>query len=285
MQEPESDEKALKAELARLRVKRSETKDKDIRAALDVRIGQIEAEIRPIEKPPEEEEIEIPTEPPTAQQLAQAEQLVREARVEKIRGNTRGATDLLKKASEVAPGAPAVLEVLGDDLVERKQLDQAKKAYKQAWKLDPKNVGLERKYATVVVQMDAMGSIDDQLRMNLSDSPFSEAEARASSTAAIFLSALLPGLGHVVLGRQVGFLILGAWVLCGIWLTVMRKDLAGLLAFATGGHTSPNLAVLLPVMLMAGIYLGTLASLKSAKKAHKRKPPDRPQPPVDLPFE
>jgi tetratricopeptide (TPR) repeat protein len=286
MQGPDTDDKTLKAELARLRVKRSETKDKDIRAALDARIAQLEQEIRPAEKPPEEEEVEIPTEPPSPQQMAQAEQLVREARVEKIRGNVRGASDLLKKASEVAPGAPTVLEALGDDLVERKQYDNAKKAYKQAWKLDPKNVGIERKYATLVAQMDSMGSIEDQLRMNLSDSPFSETEARASLGAATLYSALLPGLGHVVLGKKVGFGIMAAWVLCGIWLFVMYEDLAMLLTMASGGgRGSPNVAVLLPLMIMAGIYLGTLGSLKSARKQTVKKVVERPKPPVDLPFE
>lgn len=282
MQGPETDEKTLKAELARLRVKRTETKDKDIRAALDVRIGQLEAEIRPVEKPAEEEEIEIPIEPPTPQQLAQAEQLVREARVEKMRGNTRGAGDLLKKASEVAPGAPAVLEVLGDDLLERKQYEQAKKAYRQAWKLDPKNVGLERKYAIIVAQMDVIGSIDDQMRMNLSDSPFSEADARASLGAATLYTALLPGLGHIVLGKKVGFVILGVWVLGGLWLFSRYEDLARLMK---GDLSAGSVAVLLPLAVMVTIYIGTLASLKSQKKQAVRKPIERPMPPVDLPFE
>ncbi len=282
MHAPEADEKTLKAELARLRVKRSETKDKDIRAALDVRIGQLEDQIRPPEKIVEQEEIEISVEPPTPLQLAQAEQLVREARVEKMRGNTRGATDLLKRASEAAPGAPAVLEVLGDDLVERKQYEQAKKAYKQAWKLDPKNVGLERKYAVIVAQMDSLGSIDDQLRMNLSDSPFAEAEARASLGAATLYTALLPGLGHVVLGRKVGFGIIGAWVLSGLWLFSRYEDLARTMR---GELTTGSMIAFLPLVLMLGIYLGALSSLKSAKKHVVRKVVDRPTPPVDLPFE
>ncbi len=286
MQGPENDDKTLKAELARLRVKRSETKDKDIRAALEVRIQQLEEQIRPAEKAAAEEEIEIPVEPPTPVQLAEAEKLVREARVEKMRGNTRGAGDLLKKASEVAPGAPAVLEVLADDLVERKQYEQAKKVYKQAWKLDPKNVGMERKFAMIVAQMDSMGSLEDQLRMNLSDSPFSESAARASLGAATMYSVLLPGLGHLVLGRKVGFAILGAWVICGIWVFLMYKDLAQLMTMATGGgRGTPNVVVMLPVMIMAGIYLGTLASLKSATKKVVRKNVERPKPPVDLPFE
>jgi hypothetical protein len=279
---PGPDPKALKAELVRLRIKRSETEDKDIRNALDERIKQLEAQV--VVEPPEDEP-EIPVEPPTPQQLAEAENLVRQARVEKMRGNGKGAGDLLKQASEVAPGAPAVLEVVADDLAERKQFDRAKKMYRQAWKLDPKNVGLERKYAMIVAQMDAMGSIDDQLRANLSDSPFiNESEALASANAAIIMSAVFPGLGHAVLGKGVGYPIMLAWLVCSGWLFFMKDDLAGLFRMAAGSGT-PNLAVMVPLLLMAVIYLGTIASLKTSTKSVKKRSVEHPRPPVDLPFD
>ena len=282
---PEQDPKALKAELARLRIKRSETKDKDIRGALDERVRQIEAQI--LAEPPkaEEEEPEIPPEPPTPAQLAEAENLVRQARVEKMRGNSKGAGDMLKKASEVAPGAPAVLEVVADDLAERKQFERAKKMYKQAWQLDPKNVGLERKFATLVAQMDALGSIDNQLRMNLSDSPFlNESEALASANAAIIMSAVFPGLGHAVRGKSVGYAIMVAWLLCAGWLFFMKDEVAGLFRMAAGSGT-PNLVVMVPLLIMAILYLGTLASLKTSTRNVRKRTIDHPRPPVDLPFE
>ncbi len=279
----------LKAELARLRVKRSETRDPDIRSALDLRIEQVEQSLleQKADTPEEPEIPEIPPEPPTTAQLREAEQLVRQARVEKMRENHRASTDLLKKAAEVAPGSPAVLETLGDDLAERRQYKQAREVYGRAFRLDPKNVGLERKYAICVSQMASMGSLDDQMRAHLSDSPFLSADdSLASGGAAIFLSALLPGLGHVVLGKTAtGFGIMAAWLLCGGWLLLMYEDLGRLIGMATGGAGSPNPLVLLPVALMMAIYIGTLASFKGRGAAAKKKPLERPKPPVDLPFE
>ena len=160
-----------------------------------------------------------PPVPPSPEQMAKAEQLIIQARVKRFGGSVRGATDLLKQAAEIAPGSPTVLEALGDDLVERRQLVQARDVYRQASKLDPKNVGLERKFATTVSTVAMAGSIDDQLRRNLSDSPFAnDSEATASLTAATFLSAFFPGLGHAVLGRRVGYLSswrCGSDVSCG----------------------------------------------------------------------
>ncbi|CAN5414599.1 hypothetical protein BH11ARM1_BH11ARM1_04420 [soil metagenome] len=277
-----NDPKVMKAELVRLRIKLSETEDVDIRTALKERITQLEAKM----PAPEAEAVAAPPPPPpTPAQAAEAEQLVRQARVEKMRNNTRGATDLLKKASEIAPGSPAVLEVLGDDYLERRQIAQAKDAYQRASQLDPKNVGLERKYATLVAQTAMMGSLDDQMRASLSDSPFiNSSDARASGTAAVMLSAIFPGLGHIVLGRQSGFAILGAWIVCLVWVILLREDVKALVAYRPENGT-PNMVVMVPLLIMALIYFSTLASLKSAQRSHTRKPISHPQPPVDKNFE
>jgi tetratricopeptide (TPR) repeat protein len=279
---PQPDEiTKLKGELLRLRIKRADTSDPDIKSALDARIAQLEAELAEIQPAKPAEEPEVPTQPPTPRQLDEAERLVRQARVEKMRGNTRAATDYLKKATEAAPGAPSVLEALGDDLIERKLFQQAKDVYLRALKMDPKNIGLERKYATAVATASRAGSVEDQLRAGLSDSPFlSESDALASQGAATILSAILPGLGHIVLGRpNVGIPILIVWIVCLLWVLSMYSELASLLAMSG----QPNLLVLLPLMIMFIVYIGTLTSLQT-KKREKTKV-DRPKPPVDLPFE
>jgi len=51
--------------------------------------------------------------PPTKEQIEQAEKLIRQSMLEKRRGNAVGATDLLKKAVDAAPGSSVVLEALG----------------------------------------------------------------------------------------------------------------------------------------------------------------------------
>jgi tetratricopeptide (TPR) repeat protein len=277
-----ADPKVAKAELVRLRIKRSETSDEDIRRALDERIAQLEAQV-PAPEP--EPEIEIPSEPPTPAQLEEADQLIRQARVEKMRGNARAATDLLKKAVEVAPGAPVVLETLADDLIERKLYGEAQKILKRAVKLDPRNVGLERKFAMTVATTANLGSLEDQMRANLSDSFVGGPDARASGNAALLLSAILPGLGHVVLGRAVGFIIMASWVLCGIWVIYLREDFKGLVTLAAGQGRTPNLTVMVPLFIMVLLYFGSLASLQSARRTVAKRRVDRPVPPVDKPFE
>lgn len=287
---------ALRAELGRLRQKRTETTDSDIASVLDLRIGQIEAELPapakseeaapPVEETPEEEE--APPPPPTPEEAMEAEGFVRQARVEKMRNNRQAATDFLKKAAAVAPGSPAVLEALGDDLAERKKMIEARDTYKRAVALDKKNVGLERKYGEAVLAVDMAGSLDDQMRLHLSDSAFLTSQDKvASLPVAIMCSAVFPGLGHLILGQTArGAWIMGAWVLFGTWLLSMFGDVAKLLAFGMGGgREQPNLVVLLPILAMAVIYVATIASFKTVGRDSTRKPTERPKPPVDLPFE
>jgi hypothetical protein len=280
----EPDPLKLKSELARLRVKRSETKDLDIRNAIGERIAQIEAILKPeAVAETEVDEPEIPAEPPSPQQMEAAEALIRQSRVEKMRENKRAATDLLKQAAAVAPGSPTVLEALADDMLERRQMKQAIAVLKRASALDPKNVGLERKYAIAVAQTALAGTIEDQMRMNLSDSAF--ADPRASSAATIFLSLIWPGLGHVVIGRRGGYAIMAIWLICSVWLFDRKDDLAGMITMAAGHGKTPGMSFVPPLVIMVIVFFSTIASLGGGRKAPPRKPVDHPMPPVDKPFE
>lgn len=292
---------ALRAELGRLKAKRAQIRDRDVASALDLRIQQIESELLPLavtptetspsEEPKDEETPadEAPIVPPTPAQLRDADQLIRQAKVEKMRGNAKASTELLQKATEVAPTAPAVLEALADDMMERKRLADAKVVYQRALKIDPKNVGVETKLAHCALGMSLAGSIEDQLRRNLGDSPFIDGDDRtASLPSAIILSAILPGAGHLVLGQtQRGLAIMTAYLVAAICLLgFYGADVEKLLRFAGGGSGQPNMGVFLPLIVMAVIYVATLASLKGmADKVNRKSPTERPRPPVDLPFE
>ncbi|CAN5661808.1 hypothetical protein BH11ARM2_BH11ARM2_16850 [soil metagenome] len=279
-------EQAARAELTRLKVKRREIQDADIRAALDVRIKALEEQVATIPTAPVAQPV-APVREPTPKEKEEADRLIALARLERNRGNKPKATDLMKQAADLAPGSAAVLEALGDDLAERKQWKEAKEAYAKAHAVEPKNVGIERKLAQAALRGVGMGSIEDQLRAGLSDSTFlNESDAVAGRTAAIAMSAFLPGLGHIILGKTAtGAGILTTWAILGIWLTLERKDLAGLIEMATGGgqHT-PNLLVLVPLFAMAILWIGTLNSLKGRNTVARSKV-DRPVPPVDMPFE
>ncbi len=281
------------AELGRLREKRSATKDKDIRSALDMRIGQILGEFgEPLpleeaaEEPQAEPEVDEAVEPPTPEQLEAAEGHIRQARVEKMRGNKVAATEQLELATKAAPGSAIILEALGDDLIERRQYRAAKETYAKAVKVDPTNVALERKYAEVVLRSANAGSIEDQLRRGMGDSLLpTMGDTMAGNAAARWLSAFFPGAGQLVIGQtQKGATLLSIWVISFIGIVVLREDFKALLKFAVGGRAHPNLFVMVPLLAMMVTWIVSLAGLANTREV-SRTSVHHPKPPVDLPFE
>ena len=298
---PESEEiQKLRLELSKLEEKRAKTKDKNIIAVLDMRIMQIQPNLPAPRKPKatakakvvkeeEAEESSVPIPLPTAAESEKAEQFVRQSMLEKRRGNVVAATDLLKKAAEAAPGSSVVLEALGDDLVGRKLMKQARETYKRALKIDPKNVGLERKYAETVLQSTTTMTVEQQLLYGMSDSLLlTGSDNVAGIWAARLLSAILPGLGQLVVGRTTkGIVLVAIYVICFGLIAIWHKDFELLMRFIRGANTPPNWRVLIPLIGMAADWftaLGDLASGQNREVARHSKG-DRPKPPVDLPFE
>jgi tetratricopeptide (TPR) repeat protein len=310
---PESEEiQKLRLELRKLEEKRAQTKDKNIIAVLDMRIMQIQPTLPPPQKPksapkakqssvsspnshgPSKESAELP-EPnapiplPTPAESDKAEQYVRQSMVEKRRGNAVAATDLLKKAADAAPGSAVVLEALGDDLASRKLMKQAREAYDKARKLDPKNVGLERKYALTVLGSTTTMTVEQQLLYGMSDSfLLTSNDNVAGIWAARFLSVMLPGLGQLVVGRTTkGIVLLSIYVVSFGLIAIWHKDFELLMRYARGAQTPPNFRILIPIIAMVADWftsLGDLASGQNRESARHTKT-DRPKPPVDLPFE
>lgn len=306
---PELDAKKLREELGRLKLKLENSSDKDIRSVLKMRISQIEEQLGPrasVEVPVSEsarevtkEEVlpEIPSdekelEPPTPEQLQIADRLIAQSRVEKMRGNAAKATDLIKEAATSAPNSAVVMEALGDNLMERKQIKPAVEAYKKAFKLAPKNVAVEEKLATAALRLSSVGSIEDQLRSGSFDSPFlAEGDIIAKRPYAIFLSALFPGTGHLAIGKTTaGLALMAVWSACIIWLLIEKKDFAGVfqLVSSVASHgAAPKVSgsIFIPLFVMAIEYFGCLAAFKAAGSVGANKRHDRPKPPVDLPFD
>ncbi len=229
-------------------------------------------------------EIDLPEnpEPPTPEQAVAAEKLVQQARVEKMRGNKNETRRLLEEAARVAPGSPSVLELLGDDHAERKQLGKAVAYYRRAAKLDPKNVNVERKLALAALGVSDMSSGPS---VSLGGSIDDSAIPMASRNAAMLLSLFLPGLGHIVLGQKTkGWAILAFWCLLLAWTILMGGDVAKLGSMIVGGRSQPNMLVAVPLLLMVITYFVTLADFRGPKETARR-PVERPHPPVNLPFE
>ena len=298
-QEEPADIKKLRLQVEKLKAKLAQTKDPKIISVLQISIAQIEPMLPPPPKPrripkPEKSKEDAEFEeafknvpPPTAEQTEQAELFIRQSMLEKRRGNAIGATDLLKKAAEAAPGSPVVLEALGDDLMERKLTKQAREVYKRASKLDPKNVGLERKWAELVIQSAPAMSVEDMIRYG--DSIFlTSGDSVAGLTAAKFLSAFIPGAGQMVIGRTTkGAILLAAWIVCLGLFALWNRDFLMLSKFLRGAGPAPNWRVLVPIIAMASVWFTAMADLfsRQAKTVARSGKIDHPKPPVDLPFE
>jgi tetratricopeptide (TPR) repeat protein len=227
--------------------------------------------------------------PPTSQQMEQAESFIRQARLARTRGQGAQATAYLKQAEGVAPNAPAVLEFIGDDFIERKQYRNAKEVYAKAFKLAPDNVSLEKKFAFAVLKTTSFGGPE----------MYSEYEVMANSKIAIGLSAMVPGLGQLVTGeiaKGIGFMTV--WVGCLAWLVLAPgghpaanhgqesalKELISSL-FAKGATTSLQPIIFLPLGIAVITYLCSLFDSSMKAKSSQRIKIDRPKPPENLPFE
>ncbi len=223
-----------------------------------------------------EKPVELP--PPTRAQLDQADRLIQQARLAKTRGQTGQMANFLKQAEQAAPNAPTVLEFIGDQFLEQKRYRDAQAVYKRAFDLDPKNVGLERKWAQSIAAVAPMG---DPMMM-------SEYESMASGKIASILSAFLPGLGQVVLGEFAkGAAIFGVWAGMILWLYLIPSGLKGIVALFSqrASQEEPfHAIVLVPMFIMFIVWISSIYDAKMTSGLG-RKPISHPIPPDDKPFE
>lgn len=290
MEDPHAESRA---ELARLQAKLATVTDPDLVSVLKHRIGQIEAELPPLpdapaeasaQDAPEPEAVpDVPTKTSTIAERDQAERFIREARLERSRGNSQAAAAKLDQAKALAPDSALVLTAVADELLERRQTKAAMELYAQAMKLEPGNVALERKHAELVLRSLGMGSVEDMLRTGLNEAPTSGVNPKAAT----LLSVLLPGLGQLALGLTTkGAIYLGLWVVMLIWAILVPMGLGELPKFIMGGRNQLNTTVLIPLAVMGIVHISSIlgcATLASHDGPRARAP--RPRPPVDMPFE
>jgi len=226
---------------------------------------------------------------PTPSQLLEADNLIKRSMLEKRRGNNAAASDLLRKAAEVAPGSPAVLEGLGDDMMERGNAKPAAETYAKALRIQPGNASIERKYAMAVAKSKGAVTLEEAMQMNLGDSPLNASDAANARIAAI-LSFFIPGAGQVVMGDYVkGAVYFFSWLILLVWLSVAKDQWHDLVASIAGKKSSFNPLILVPIVGSLGIAIAAAFTCKpprgpGATGGGKPKA-NHPAPPVDLPFE
>lgn len=265
---------------------------KERMAELERRLAfqKAEAEVEVVEPRGDEE---TPDAPQAARVVTdadreKADQLIREYRLAKMRGQSTLALDLLRKAEALAPDLPGIREAVGDDLAEKLRFKDALQAYTAALKQDPTNINLQRKHAEMVLKANEMD-------LTLVGAGFGgsrlDPEAYANPRAAVWLNLFLPGAGQIVTGNQTkGILMLVGWVGAWIWAIATPNGIQGLLAFAGLGRSlseQPNMTVLVPLAIAGGLHLWALFDISHLAEVHKasQRSTARPKPPVDLPFE
>ncbi len=283
--------KFLQSKISDLQWKADRADDPDIKEGFALEIYKLGMKVAQLQKGLSEElkseaapsavdddELE-PLPVPTSVQLMEADSLIQRARLEKVRGNLQGSTDLLKKAATIAPGAAPVLEALGDDYADRKMYQAAHEAYGKARRADPTSASIERKYAALAMYGKGGLSLDEQIAMNLTDSNLlMPGEAYASPKIAMILSYFVPGLGEFVLGYPKKGAAIFIITLCSITLFVLLKH------FLNPKGSPPAIAYF---FLIVGIltYVAGIIDTQSIAKPIGRKEIDRPVPPVNKPFE
>jgi tetratricopeptide (TPR) repeat protein len=244
-------------------------------AALREKLQDPTAEGDSAEKPPEPEEELVPA---TPEQLAAAENLIRQARLARSRGQSAQASEFLKQAEAVAPTAPTVLEFIGDDYAERGQMKQAREAYRKAVKLAPKNVAIERKFAEAVLRGTSYGSPE----------LFADYEVTANAKIALVLTIILPGLGQIVTAEVVkGASILLVWGACWMWALLTPGGIKGLLdtVFARGNPGDFHAIILFPLAIATIVHIGAIFDCAMKAKHSDRPKISHPVPPDSRPFE
>jgi len=234
------------------------------------------------EESPKPEETKEPELPPkaTPEQITEAERLLQQASLARIRGQASVAEKFLEEAAEAAPGAAAVQAALGDELWQRKQYRKAREHYEMAHRLEPENIAYETKWAESIV-----GSSGDPMSLSVG-----LADSYASAKSAGCLSMLLPGLGQIVLGdTQKGVVLMVVYVGAWTWAVLTPNGLSGLpTLFGFGDKVLVkefNFIVFVPLFLAVCTWIGAITSINSRTKVLAPKQIERPKPPGEGNFE
>ena len=222
---------------------------------------------------------------PTTSQLSEADNLIKRSLLEKRRGNSREAGDLLRQAADIAPGSPTVLETLGDDIMERGQPKAAAEIFGKALRIQPNNPNIERKYALAIARSKAAVTAEEALQMSLGNS--SSAAETANWRIAAVLSFFIPGGGQIIMGDYVkGGVLLGTWVIMLLWISIAKNQWQDLVKSIAGKSQGFDPLILIPVVtiIVLGIAAAFTCNPPEGPQPPKKVKGPRPKPPVDLPF-
>lgn len=184
---------------------------------------------------------------PSGDSQALVEQLLREAHVQRMRGQWAAAEAACRRALELAPDDPLGQELLGDLLLENEDVEGALEIYRRAFERQPGKAALEEKIARAVLRKAGAERERLEAQLMLANPRHGSHQRRHNATVATLLSMLCPGAGQIFAGqRQKGILLLvvglGGVFLGGPELFKMLLGFAG--ALGRGDTVDDRLAAL-----------------------------------------
>ncbi len=186
----------------------------------------------------------------------QVEQLLREAHLLRMRENHVGAEERCRQALSLKPEEPSALEMLGDLLQRKGELEAAETHYRRALELQPDRGVLEEKVARVVLRRKS-NEMERAEAMLLLSSPREIHDRKRNALMATLLAIPCPGVGHLFLGQYwKGFVLLALGLLC---LGFGGRDTLLLLFIlmgvgARGDHPNPTMVMLGVVGFAVYVY-------------------------------
>jgi tetratricopeptide (TPR) repeat protein len=153
----------------------------------------------------------------TRQDQEQIERLLREANVLRMRGQASEAEERCRAALERAPDDPTALEMLGDLLRGRGQLEEAAGLFQRAMAAAPQRTSPETKFAEITLEL-AERQHQRDIATLLLQQPGSQVRQQRNVWAALFFAGLFPGLGQFYNREPVkgGLLVAGALICIGV---------------------------------------------------------------------
>ena len=181
----------------------------------------------------------------------EVERLLRQAHLEKMRGQSEQARATLQHALELMPDNPDVWEVLGDYRREAGDWKGAYEAYKRAHELIPENPHIERKFAESVLMLTRQQEQYRHWELALEGKADGDALLMPRNPGLAFLlSMLMPGVGQLYNGQ---------WVKGGVLITLY---VLGWIVFMLTPGGSDFLYNLLAYLVNTARVRGTLSTFQ-----------------------
>ncbi len=205
----------------------------------------------------------------SAEEIRQAELLLREAHLARRRENYRLAETKCREAIALVPKDASALELLGDLMQDVARINEALAAYRRATEADPKRSSAERKYADLLMRQQDWGGIDLEA---VPKNPW----------FSVLLSLLLPGAGQIHNGEPIkGLILMVSAALCLLgWSLGSTAPEAGTSAKGTASppgvsaptarHATPvNTKAMIPMVLGGMVYIYALADANLGARRRK----------------